>query len=57
MTNIVSSFVIVPDDQNSVFGTLFQITPMSDELFIPDVSLSDIEIISSITKENIRAIG
>lgn len=57
MINIVSSFVIVPDDFDSVFGTMFQITPMSDELFIPDVSLSDIEIIDTITKENIKAIG
>lgn len=57
MINIVSSFVIVPDDQNSVFGTLFQITPLSDELFIPDVSFNDIEIIDLITKENIKAIG
>ena len=57
MINIVSSFVIVPDDHDSVFGTMFQVTPMSDELFIPDVSLSDIEIIDTITKENIKAIG
>ena len=57
MINIVSSFVIVPDDQGSVFGTLFQITPLSDELFIPDVSFNDIEIIDMITKENIKAIG
>jgi hypothetical protein len=57
MINIVSSFVIVPDDQDSVFGTLFQITPLSDELFIPDVSFNDIEIIDLITKENIKAIG
>jgi len=40
-----------------VFGKLFQITPMSDELFIPDVSLTDIEIVSEITSENIKATG
>ncbi len=53
----ISSFVIVPESANSVFGKLFQITPMSDELFIPDVSLTDIEIVSEITSENIKATG
>ena len=47
----------MPENEDSVFGTLFQITPMTDEMFIPDVSISDIEIIETITKENIKAIG
>ena len=53
----ISSFVIVPESTNSVFGKLFQITPMSDELFIPDVSLNDIDIVETITSENIKAVG
>ena len=53
----ISSFVIVPDGASSVFGTLFQITPQSDELFVPDVSISDIELVKNITKENIKSIG
>lgn len=57
LSGIIGSFVIVPEDAYGVFGTLFQITPMSDELFIPDVSINDIEIIDNITKENIKAIG
>jgi hypothetical protein len=57
LSGIISSFVIVPENEDSVFGTLFQITPMTDEMFIPDVSISDIEIIETITKENIKAIG
>jgi hypothetical protein len=57
LTGVISSFVIVPENENSVFGTLFQITPMTDELFIPDVSVTDIEIIETITRENIKAVG
>ena len=53
----ISSFVIVPDGASSVFGTLFQITPQSDELFVPDVSVSDIELVKNITKENIKSTG
>lgn len=53
----ISSFVIVPESSNSVFGKLFQITPLNDELFIPDVSLTDIDITEKVTAENIKAIG
>ena len=55
LLGVISSFVIVPEGASSVFGDLFQITPMSDELFIPDISVSDIDIIENITQENIRA--
>lgn len=55
MAGILSSFVIVPQDEAGVFGNLFQITPRTDELFIPDVSVTDIDIIDSITADNIRA--
>jgi hypothetical protein len=44
----------VPQGPDSVFGDLFQITPNSDEMFIPDVSLNDIDIIQNITDENLR---
>ena len=54
LSGLISSFVIVPQGTGSVFGDLFQITPASDEMFIPDVSLTDIEIIENITDENLR---
>ena len=54
LAGIVSSFVIVPQGSDSVFGDLFQITPNSDELLIPDVDVNDIDIIDSITRTNIR---
>lgn len=55
LPGIVGSFVIVPASADSVFGDLFQITPASDELFIPDVSISNIDLIDSITQANIKA--
>ena len=55
LNGYISSFVIVPQNADSVFGDLFQITPQSDEMFIPDVSLSDINIVLNITETNIKA--
>ena len=55
LAGVISSFVIVPLLSSSVFGDLFQITPMGDELLIPDVSATDIDIIDNITQINIRA--
>jgi len=53
----ISSFVVVPESANSVFGKLFQITPLNDELLIPDVSVADIEIVEKITNTNIKSNG
>lgn len=46
LSGIISSFVIIPMDSESKFGDLFQITPHTDEVFIPDVSISDIDIVT-----------
>lgn len=55
LAGTISSFVIVPQGAGSVFGDLFQITPSSDEMFIPDVSLADVNIVLNITDSNIKA--
>tara|TARA_R110000803_G_scaffold57086_4_gene114932 strand:- start:5796 stop:8906 length:3111 start_codon:yes stop_codon:yes gene_type:complete len=55
LMGVISSFVIVPESSTSVFGSLFQITPLTDELFIPDATVKDIDIVTSITKANIKA--
>jgi hypothetical protein len=55
LAGVLSSFVIVPQGAGSVFGDMFQFTPDSNELIIPDVSVNDIDIIQNITDENIRA--
>lgn len=54
LTGVISSVVIVPTQNDSVFGYLFQITPDSDELFIPDVSVDSVEIVNSFTETNLR---
>lgn len=54
MPGIVSSLVIVPEGSSSAFGDLFQITPNTDEIFIPDIDVNSIDIISSINQTTIR---
>jgi len=48
MPGVISSVVITPIQSNSKFGDLFQVIPESNELFIPDVTLQDIEIVNSL---------
>ena len=48
LPGIISTIVIAPIQTSGVFGDLFQITPESNELFIPDVTLQDIDIIDSL---------
>lgn len=52
MPAIISSVVIVPIQSNSAFGRLFQIVPESNELFIPDITLQDIDIVDSLDLGN-----
>ena len=54
LAGVISSFVIVPLGTNAVFGDLFQITPFKDQLLIPDISITDIDIISGLTQANIN---
>ena len=57
LAGVLSSFVIVPQGSNSVFGDLFEYTPNSNELIIPDVDGDDIDIIENITATNISKTG
>lgn len=54
LATIISSVVIVPDDQESQFGDLFQIRAEPTELFLSTASVSDIEIVDSLTDANMR---
>ena len=54
LAGIVSSVVIVPISQASVFGDLFQITPNLDEVFISSAHITDVEIVSALTDTNLR---
>lgn len=55
LAGVLSSFVIVPQGAGSVFGDMFEYTPNTDELIIPDVDVNDIDIIENITDANIKA--
>lgn len=50
----IKSIVIVPLYAANQFGDMFQIMATEDELFIPDISTSDIQIVASYTPTNIR---
>lgn len=54
LLGIMSSIVIVPIQEDSAFGNLFQVTPNSDEVFIPDIDLNSIKIVTSFTGANLR---
>ena len=54
LAGVVSSFVIVPLGTNATFGDLFQITPLKDQLLIPDISITDIDIITGLTQAQIN---
>ena len=50
----IDSVVLVPTLSQNQFGDLFQVFSKEDEIFIPDISTSDIEIVQSFTASNIR---
>jgi len=50
----IDSFVLVPLYANNRFGDMFQITAAENELFLPDINTTDIEIVQSLTPSNIR---
>ena len=50
----IDSVVLVPTYAQNQFGDMFQIQARENELFMPDVNTSDIEIVQSYTSINIR---
>jgi len=50
----ISSIVLVPSYTTNQFGDMFQVQSRENEIFIPDISTENIEIIQSFTSENIR---
>jgi len=55
MTPDITNFVIVPKSSNNSFGSLFQITCQSNEIFISGATVNDIQIISSLTETELNA--
>ena len=53
----ISNFVIVPTNNDQVFGSLQQITSAPNEIFISGATVNDIEIIPALTSSRLNAAG
>lgn len=54
LSTIISSVVIVPNKTESQFGDLFQIKTEPNELLLSTATVSDVEIVESLTDTNMR---
>jgi len=53
----ITTFLIVPTNNDQVYGSLQQITAAPNEIFISGAKVSDIEVIDAITAARIKAQG
>ena len=53
----ISSIVIVPEGSNQVFGSLYQISSLPNEIFISAATVDDVNIIDSLTASRLKATG
>ena len=53
----ITTFLIVPENSDQVYGSLQQITAAPNEVFISGAKVSDIEVIDAITAARIKAQG
>ena len=57
LTPYIATVLIVPKGTNQNFGSLFEIQSNSDEVFISDAKVEDVDIIDAVTASKIRASG
>jgi hypothetical protein len=50
----ISTVVLVPDNDNNQFGDMFQVIAREDELFYPDITVDDVELVVSLTSTNMK---
>jgi hypothetical protein len=50
----INSIVIVPQNNSSQFGDLFEVVCESDEIFISTATVNNIEIVNTYTETNLR---
>lgn len=50
----ISTVVLVPDLANNQFGDMFQVIAREDEIFYPDITVDDVEIVVSLTSTNMK---
>ena len=53
--SLIKTVLIVPTDTTNKFGKLFQIKCDENELLLSSATLDDVQIISTITDQNIRS--
>ena len=54
LTGNVSSVLLVPEYTDHYFGDLYEVLAMEDEIIQPDISVFDVEIISSVNATTIK---
>jgi len=54
LTPDITNFIIVPKSSNSAFGSLFEISCQSNEIFVSGATVTDIEIIDAITASQLK---
>jgi hypothetical protein len=52
----ISSVVLVPTLPQNYFGSLFQVVAGENEIFYPDITVEDIEIVAGYTSTNLRQV-
>jgi hypothetical protein len=57
LTPNLVTFVIVPNQSTSTFGSLFEIKSEADEIFISGATVADVELIDSVTATRLRSSG
>jgi len=57
LTPDLVTFLIVPNQSEQVFGSLFEIKSESDEIFISGATVNNIEVIDAITANRLKASG
>ena len=54
LTNIIGSIVLVPLNESSKFGNLFQVKVEPDEIVISGARVADIQIVDNLTESDLR---
>lgn len=55
LSKVISSVVIVPNNASSQFGNLFEIIASPTELFLSTATVNNVQIITNLTEQNLRA--
>jgi hypothetical protein len=57
LTPYITSFMIVPNSPDQVYGSLQEITSNHNEIFISGATVDNIEIVTSLTSSNLKSAG